>query len=62
MGFPGGSDGKAYASHVGDLGSIPGTGSISKTYINPYICLYLYLKCCTNCLRYISNTHGPLHI
>ena len=26
MGFPGGSDGKASACNVGDLGSIPGSG------------------------------------
>ena len=26
MGFPGGSDGKASAYNVGDLGSIPGLG------------------------------------
>ena len=26
MGFPGGSDGKESACHVGDLGSIPGLG------------------------------------
>ena len=26
MGFPGGSDGKQAAHHVGDLGSIPGLG------------------------------------
>ena len=25
-GFPGGSDSKEYACHVGDLGSIPGSG------------------------------------
>ena len=26
MGFPGGSDGKAFACNVGDLGVIPGSG------------------------------------
>ena len=29
IGFPGGSDGKASAYHVGDLGSIPGSGRSS---------------------------------
>ena len=27
LGFPGGSDGKASACNVGDLGSVPGSGS-----------------------------------
>ena len=36
QGFPGGSDGKASASHVGDLGSIPGSGrSPGEGYGNP---------------------------
>ena len=42
QGFPGGSDGKASASHVGDLGSIPGSGrSPGEGYGNPlqYSCL-----------------------
>ena len=29
MGFPGGSDGKEYASNVGDPGSVPGLGRFS---------------------------------
>ena len=29
MGFPGGSDGKAFACNVGDLGVIPGSGRSS---------------------------------
>ena len=28
--FPGGSDGKEYACHAGDLGSIPGSGTYSE--------------------------------
>ena len=42
LGFPGGSDGKASACHVGDLGSIPGSGrSPGEGYGNPlqYFCL-----------------------
>ena len=36
MGFPGGSDGKASARNVGDLGSIPGSGRSSREGIgNP---------------------------
>ena len=30
MGFPGGSDGKASAYNVGDLGSIPGSGRFPR--------------------------------
>ena len=46
-GFPGGSDGKASACNVGDLGSIPGLGrSPGEAHGNPfqYSCL--------------ENTHG----
>ena len=34
MGFPSGSDGKESACHVGDLGSIPGSGrSLEKEMV-----------------------------
>ena len=42
LGFPGGSDGKAYACSEGDLGSIPGLGrSPGEGNNNPlqYFCL-----------------------
>ena len=39
--FPGGSDGKASANSVGDLGSIPGSGRSGEGNGNPlqYSCL-----------------------
>jgi len=42
VGFPGGSEGKAYAHNTGDLGSIPGLGrSLGEGNENPlqYSCL-----------------------
>ena len=40
MGFPGGSDSKASAHNVGDLGSIPGLGrSPGEGNGNQYSCL-----------------------
>jgi len=42
LGFPGGSEGKASAYNVGDLGSIPGSGrSLGEGNSNPlqYSCL-----------------------
>ena len=42
MGFPGGSDGKQAAHHVGDLGSIPGLGRSPEegnSYLLQYSCL-----------------------